>query len=783
MTQKIPHILHQSWKTSQVPESLKKYQQAWQQMHPDWTFYLWTDLDNREFVKKYYSWFLPIYDGYSEAIMRADAVRYLILDHFGGVYADLDYECLRPMDPLLEDRELVFGLEPDQHLEFEDAQKRELTRLICNAWMASVPGHPFWNHLLKKLVEYHDFPGPLDATGPFLLTRACDTYENPAQITLEPASVLYPITNEKPWLELPLETQEEVKREAYGIHHWSGGWVVRNPYEKTVKTLASQMDHGQEVARYYLMVAQAMALQNKREALPKLTCMMVTRDRPLLAGRSVDCFRRQSYPNRELLVLDDGADPSLEQSIHSLGDPSIRFIRLPEEGKTLGELRNLAVELASGEYVAQWDDDDLSDPNRLEIQMAAIHVTRSDACLLKRQMIWFPSMRKLAVSNERFWESSFICRKGSLPPYPALRKGEDTDVIEKIVASSRVITIDYPGLYMYVFHHANTFEEAHWQNCWQAASRVYEGQAYLAELANLSALMQTDLSIYHQDHFEAKTRQPEIKKPEPPLQPEQASPAADEPQTILILVPVKDAEVYLPRFRENLFSLTYPHKSISIAFLESDSRDATTEKLEKVLPELRTEFARAELYQKDYGYLMEGSRWDASRQFMRRSILAKSRNYLLSRALREEDWVLWLDVDVARYPVDIIQSLLAVKKEIVVPNCVALGTDAPYDLNSFKFKPDANDIDWRPYLIDGILLPPAGLGRWYLSDLAMFDLVELDGIGAAMLLVKADLHREGLIFPPYSYHCFIETEGLSVMAREMGYRSYGLPKVVIHHPG
>lgn len=51
-------------------------------------------------------------------------------------------------------------------------------------------------------------------------------------------------------------------------------------------------------------------------------------------------------------------------------------------------------------------------------------------------------------------------------------------------------------------------------------------------------------------------------------------------------------------------------------------------------------------------------------------VLAKSRNWLLSKALRDEDWVLWVDADLKGYPADVIDSLLSANKSVVVPNCV-----------------------------------------------------------------------------------------------------------------
>jgi hypothetical protein len=47
--------------------------------------------------------------------------------------------------------------------------------------------------------------------------------------------------------------------------------------------------------------------------------------------------------------------------------------------------------------------------------------------------------------------------------------------------------------------------------------------------------------------------------------------------------------------------------------------------------------------------------------------------------------------------------------------------------------------------------------------------------------VRADLHREGLNFPPYSYRGYIETEGLAMMARDMGVASWALPQLRIVH--
>jgi glycosyltransferase involved in cell wall biosynthesis len=784
----IPHIIHQTWKTESIPEDLVQLQQSWKQMHPDWTYYLWTDFDNHEFIRKFYPWFLPIYEGYPLNIMRADAVRYFILNHFGGIYADLDYECLKPMQSFLHGRELIFGLEPAQHLKSKISISFCMEKILCNAWMASCSNHPFWPHMFQKLIEYHKNPGVLESTGPFALTWAYDSFANKEEISVVTEELLYPLSNEQI---SPADRFFIIQDhpEAYGVHYWRGGWWNRDSIKNQSIIPAVQLVNNREVSKYWLNTDRYLAIQNELNVYPKISCIMITNDRPLIACKAVDCYQHQTYRNRELVIIDDGSDPTLEQYVESLCDKTVRFIRLESEGKALGDLRNMAVKEASGEYVAQWDDDDLSDPYRLEIQMAAIQISNCEVCLLLSHMIWFPERQRLAVSNQRFWESSFVCLKRCVPAYPSLRKGEDTEVIENILLHHRAICIDNPRLYLYIFHGGNTFEEAHWDEYWQAASKTYEGPTYQANLSEISHNYRIDLDEYSRSLrrliSDKKTPQYETAniqissdpfiQPKPPVH-------QDKNPTILILIPVKNAEKFLAAFVENIRQLTYPHRSISIAFLESDSSDSTFSALDNLVPELKAEFKRVKLYKKDYGFQLNGPRWEIGKQYIRRSVLAKSRNYLLSKALQNEDWVIWMDVDVARYPADIIQTLLSARKDIIVPNCKVLGSERSFDLNTYKLSNDAKNIDWRNYLIDGLLQPPAGVGRWYLNDLQMFDIVEVDGVGATMLMIKADLHREGLIFPTYSYQYAIETEALALMARDMGYQSFGLPNVCIYHP-
>jgi len=250
---------------------------------------------------------------------------------------------------------------------------------------------------------------------------------------------------------------------------------------------------------------------------------------------------------------------------------------------------------------------------------------------------------------------------------------------------------------------------------------------------------------------------------------------------VLILTPVKNASAFLDTYFAALSKLSYPPELISLGFLESDSHDETYELIAAETARLSGQYRRVGLWQRDFGFELpeDRPRWAPEFQPERRAALARSRNHLLSRALADEDWVLWLDVDVIDYPADIIERLLATGKDIVHPHCMVESRYEPrrtFDLNA-----------WR------------NRGKLQMDDLrAEGDLVRLDAVGGTMLLVRADAHRDGLVFPPFLYgrrsplirddNSFpvsqgeIETEGLGVLASDMGYECWGMPNLeILHH--
>ena len=197
--------------------------------------------------------------------------------------------------------------------------------------------------------------------------------------------------------------------------------------------------------------------------LPLVSCLCVTRDRVELLRRAVACFQAQTYPARELILLCESDDLATRDYAMSLGDPQIRPVEIAATPKQpLGVLRNLAIEASRGAYVAQWDDDDWHSPARLEAQMTAIREHRRAGCVLYRWLLYDAVSRRAYISGQRPWEGSLVALRDSVPPYPALKRLEDTPVVDAMFMQNMLVCLDTPELYVYTFHGANTWDVRHW---------------------------------------------------------------------------------------------------------------------------------------------------------------------------------------------------------------------------------------------------------------------------------------------------------------------------------
>lgn len=195
-----------------------------------------------------------------------------------------------------------------------------------------------------------------------------------------------------------------------------------------------------------------------------VSCVCVTRDRPRFLARAVECFRRQDFGPRELVVVFESDDAATRALLAQWRDPEIRSVEVAATPKSpLGALRNLGIANCRGHYVAQWDDDDWYAPNRLGAQIAALRASRQAACVLARWILYDAERDAAYVSVRRAWEGSLVAERSTLPAYPDLARGEDTAVIGSLLAAKKLVALDEPWLYVYIFHGGNTWERGHFE--------------------------------------------------------------------------------------------------------------------------------------------------------------------------------------------------------------------------------------------------------------------------------------------------------------------------------
>jgi glycosyltransferase involved in cell wall biosynthesis len=115
----------------------------------------------------------------------------------------------------------------------------------------------------------------------------------------------------------------------------------------------------------------------------KVSVICPTYDRQNRHENLYKAFKQQTYPNKELLVLDDSPTPS--KFFLSLNDPNVHYQNLTTR-LSIGSKRNMLIEKAQGSLIAHFDDDDYYAPNYLETMIQSLGA--ADLIKLSKWLIW-----------------------------------------------------------------------------------------------------------------------------------------------------------------------------------------------------------------------------------------------------------------------------------------------------------------------------------------------------------------------------------------------------------
>lgn len=144
------------------------------QHHPKWQYYFWSDNSARKLIADRHPYLLKTYDSYPKGIQRGDALRYVVLYEFGGVYMDMDYEVLRPLDRATMKYANIIAPEVFEHT----ALLFNMDFLLMNCIMFSRPKHPFMKRLIEQLIVVGYSNNVLHSTGPMFLTKQYKLFYN-----------------------------------------------------------------------------------------------------------------------------------------------------------------------------------------------------------------------------------------------------------------------------------------------------------------------------------------------------------------------------------------------------------------------------------------------------------------------------------------------------------------------------------------------------------------------------------------------------------------------------
>lgn len=165
----IPKIIHQTWKTSNLDNNLKKWSNSWKLQNFEYKFY--DDNNCLELVKNYYPQYLNLYLSVS-TIEKADIFRYLVLHKYGGFYCDIDTECIGPIEELIGMSTFITGIEyyqPLQYLQWFIASSAGNNILI--EMMSEIIKRQSFKCFLSKYMKIYWSTGPILFTDVLLKTK------------------------------------------------------------------------------------------------------------------------------------------------------------------------------------------------------------------------------------------------------------------------------------------------------------------------------------------------------------------------------------------------------------------------------------------------------------------------------------------------------------------------------------------------------------------------------------------------------------------------------------
>lgn len=200
---------------------------------------------------------------------------------------------------------------------------------------------------------------------------------------------------------------------------------------------------------------------------PLVSVILTTRDRPRFLRIALACYRHQTYPERELIVVDDGdAFPADEAAIDAIGG---RLVRVPP-GTPLGSKLNAGVRIARGYLCQKMDDDDWYAPRFLETMVAARLASQENVCqptvafLMPFLFFEIAPWEIRASVDDNIPGATLLFDRDDWDerPFRAVRRDEDVwFVLDQLRAGRTLLPVNAVETFLAVRHRGSTGDRGH----------------------------------------------------------------------------------------------------------------------------------------------------------------------------------------------------------------------------------------------------------------------------------------------------------------------------------
>lgn len=216
--------LHQIWLRGPLPEKYLSWIETTKSLHPDWTYKLWSGEEIRNLIEKRHDWFISIYDNYPYDIQRCDVARYFILYEYGGLYLDLDIECIKNVEDILDRDCVLFHQYPDNNNNFGYRMNfpRDILTITNSIYYAK-PKNKFIYFCIKNLRFAKDVkrkdgrPSVMMSTSPGFMTQMYHRYKHIADIQLHDHTFFEAISKDER-KDILLNNKKYSHINTYGMH-------------------------------------------------------------------------------------------------------------------------------------------------------------------------------------------------------------------------------------------------------------------------------------------------------------------------------------------------------------------------------------------------------------------------------------------------------------------------------------------------------------------------------------------------------------------------------------